>query len=158
MKSEQIAKKGQLNNYCLFIASQYFESADDFANVEIGCKRFKGNISKFFYNPIPLNLTTRRWFNYLRTLYLYSRKDEKFKNDKKIKKRVIQTAPYCINQDQKKILENWTGLRCGEVVFDSDEDNWKQDRSVFNDRIIGRNHLVFLIEDEGGEKFGYYLK
>ena len=29
--------------------------------------------------------------------------------------------------------------------------------SVFNERIIGKKQLVFLIEDEDGEKFGYYL-
>ena len=34
------AKKGQLTNYCLFIASRWFETIEDFINVVIGCKRF----------------------------------------------------------------------------------------------------------------------
>ena len=42
-------------------------------------------------------------------------------------------------------------------MFDSDIDNWKQYETVFNERIIGKKQLVFLIEDEDGEKFGYYL-
>ena len=42
-----------------------------------------------------------------------------------------------------------------------EEDEVKEDfeygKSVFNERIIGRKQFVFLIEEEGGEKFGYYL-
>ena len=45
-----------------------------------------------------------------------------------------------------------------QVVFDSDIDNWSRDTSVFNERIIGKKQLVFLIEEEeDGEIFGYYL-
>ena len=54
------AKKGQLTNYCLFIASRWFETIEDFINVEKGCKRFLGNTTKFFYNPIPLTEQTRK--------------------------------------------------------------------------------------------------
>ena len=54
------AKRGQLTNYCLFIASRWFESVDDFINVEKGCKRFYGNVTKFFYNPISLNKISKK--------------------------------------------------------------------------------------------------
>ncbi len=87
------AKKGQLNNYCVYLASQYFETEDDFANVEIGCKRFRGNTSKYFYNPIALNKTTREWFNYLRTLYIYTANDETFDGDEKIEERKLTVGP-----------------------------------------------------------------
>ena len=60
-------------------------------------------------------------------------------------------------KEQKKQLEEWTGLQCSDIVFDSNVDNWKQHTSVLNDRIIGKKQLVFLIEDTDGEKFGYYL-
>ena len=61
------------------------------------------------------------------------------------------------SQDQKKQLEEWTGLKYGNDIFDSDIDNWSKGTSVLNDRIIGKKQLIFLIEDEDGERFGYYL-
>ena len=62
-----------------------------------------------------------------------------------------------LNGDQVKQLEEWTGLECGEILFDSTVDDWAMRTSVFDERIIGRKQLIFLIEDEDGEKFGYYL-
>ena len=62
-----------------------------------------------------------------------------------------------LTPSQVKQLEEWTSLKCADIVFDSDIDNWSKDTSVFNEKIIGKKQLVFLIEDEDGEKFGYYL-
>ena len=59
-------------------------------------------------------------------------------------------------QNEQKQLEEWTGVKCSNVIFDSNIDNWKQYESVFNERIIGKKQLVFLIESEDGDKFGYY--
>ena len=63
----------------------------------------------------------------------------------------------CLNVEQIKQLEEWTRLKCGEVLFDSNKDNWAENTSVFNDRIIGKKQIVFLVESEDGEQFGYYL-
>ena len=54
-------------------------------------------------------------------------------------------------------LEEWTHLKCNELVFDSNIDDWSIHSSVFNKRIIGKKQLVFLIVDEENEIFGYYL-
>ena len=62
-----------------------------------------------------------------------------------------------MNGDQVGMLEEWTGLKCGDIVFDSNVDNWSKRISVFNERIIGKKQLTFLIEDTDGEIFGYYL-
>ena len=62
-----------------------------------------------------------------------------------------------LNSDQIKQLEEWTSLKCSEVIFDSNVDNWTHHKSVLNEHIIGKKELVFLIEDTNGEKFGYYL-
>ena len=53
-------------------------------------------------------------------------------------------------------LEIWTSLKIGQIVFDSLHDNWSSGTSVFNERIIGKKQLIFLIEDDNGEKFGYF--
>ena len=60
-------------------------------------------------------------------------------------------------EKERKQLEEWTSLKCSEIVFNSDVDNWSINTSIFNERIIGKKQLVFLIEDENNEKFGYYL-
>ena len=60
-------------------------------------------------------------------------------------------------EKQFKQLEDWTNLQCGEIIFDSEKDHWKINKSDFDDKIIGKKQLAFIIEDEDGEKFGYYL-
>ena len=62
-----------------------------------------------------------------------------------------------INFDQFIQLEDWTNLQCNEILFDSNFNNWEEDLSEFNDRIIGKGNLMFLIEDENNEQFGYHL-
>ena len=61
---------------------------------------------------------------------------------------------------QKEIsqLEEWTELKCSDIIFDSDVDDWSKNTFTLMDRIIGKKQLVFLIEDEEDEElFGYYL-
>ena len=94
----------------------------------------------------------------MKTLYIYSNKNKRFENDTRIIAREIQIVPYHLSANEKNQLEEWTGLKCSDIVFDSDVDNWSVRTSVFNERIIGKKQLVFLIEDKDeGEKFGYYL-
>ena len=54
-------------------------------------------------------------------------------------------------------IEEWTKKKYSEIVFDSDIHNWSQNDSQFDSLIIGKNHLAFIIEDERGEIFGYYI-
>ena len=64
---------------------------------------------------------------------------------------------YLLTSSQMDQLEEWTELKCSDVLFDSTVDNWSCNSSVFDERIIGKKQLVFVIEDTDGEKFGYYL-
>ena len=72
------------NNYALFLSSMYFETIEDFKNIEIATKRAQNNMNKFMYNPIPLDETTRYLFPNLKTLYIYSSKDNRFEEDENI--------------------------------------------------------------------------
>ena len=54
-------------------------------------------------------------------------------------------------------LEEWSSLKCSDVLFDSNVDDWSIKTSVLNKRIIGKKQLTFIIEDEDNEIFGYYL-
>ena len=61
------------------------------------------------------------------------------------------------NNSHLKQLEAWTQKKYSEIVFDSVINDWNTNTSDFVDRIIGKKQLVFFIESEDGEKFGYYL-
>ena len=58
---------------------------------------------------------------------------------------------------EKKQLQRWTRKKCGEVLFDSEKDDWSRNTSVFDDRVVNRSHLTFVIEEITGNKFGYYF-
>ena len=61
---------------------------------------------------------------------------------------------YINKEKHQKQLEKWTELKCSDIVFDSNIDDWSQGLSEFDRRIIGNKQLTFLIEDEDGEIFG----
>ena len=51
----------------------------------------------------------------------------------------------------------WRKFHTKKNPRDSNVDNWSKGTSVLNERIIGKKQLSFVIEDEDGEIFGYYL-
>ncbi|BFU20529.1 predicted protein [Entamoeba histolytica] len=56
-----------------------------------------------------------------------------------------------------KQIEEWTEKRINNILFDSDIDNWNKDTSVFDQRIKNKEHIIIIIEDEDGNKFGGYI-
>ncbi|EDR24606.1 hypothetical protein EDI_280700 [Entamoeba dispar SAW760] len=54
-------------------------------------------------------------------------------------------------------LEEWTSRKVGNIIFDSEIDNWDKDKSVFNQKIINKEHIIIIIEDTNGNKFGGYV-
>ena len=70
--------KGQLGSYQMMIASKYFETIEDFENLEIATKKAEGNMEKFHFNPIPLTDYSRKFFTRLETLHVYGEKDNHF--------------------------------------------------------------------------------
>ena len=81
LKIKRLFNIGTLDNYTIFIASRHFNTIEDYINLEMGIKRFNGNMTKFHYNPIPLTSITRELFDHLKTLFIYSRDDNLFKED-----------------------------------------------------------------------------
>ena len=72
LRIKRIFNISTMDHYTMFIASRHFETIEDFINLELGVKRFNGNMTKFHYNPIPLTPTTREFFDHLKTLYIYT--------------------------------------------------------------------------------------
>ena len=64
---------------------------------------------------------------------------------------------FILSKEETEQLNQWTGKKCGIILFDSRIDSWRRHTSVFNSRIEGRSQLVFLVEDTNDNKFGYYL-
>ncbi|BFU24994.1 trichohyalin, putative [Entamoeba histolytica] len=56
-----------------------------------------------------------------------------------------------------KQLEEWTERRINNILFDSDNDNWNKNKSVFKQRIMNKEHIIIIIEDKEGNKFGGYV-
>ena len=81
--------KKQIDYYSILVASKYFETIDDFINLELSSPRFEGNIEKLHFNPISLTSTTKKFFTSLETLHLFTRDDERFEDDERIFQRVI---------------------------------------------------------------------
>ena len=43
--------------------------------------------------------------------------------------------------------EEWSGKKCREILFDSDKDDWSVNTSIFDDKIMNKNNLIFIVED-----------
>ena len=158
LKIKRIFNISTMDQYTMFISSRWFETIDDHINLILSTRRFKENMTKFHYNPISLTPITREFFTHLQTLYLYSKEDCRFDNDERIIATVnCKISKYDLFKNQIDKLEEWIGTNFGEIIFDSKVDNWSQHTSIFNRRIIGKKRLLFVIEDERREKFGYYL-
>ncbi|EDR24373.1 hypothetical protein EDI_043720 [Entamoeba dispar SAW760] len=93
----------------IMITSMYFNDIKDFINLEIGIKRFRGNIERFHFNPIPLNEHSREFFPNIETFHIYNRKDKIF-DDGKIFKYVIwypvSYSTYLFEKEQGNIYKN----------------------------------------------------
>ena len=60
-------------------------------------------------------------------------------------------------QMQIQTMEKWTGMTFGEMIFDSDKDDWGKNTSIFHERLINRKHVVIEITLDNGIKFGCYV-
>ncbi|EDR27866.1 hypothetical protein, conserved [Entamoeba dispar SAW760] len=93
----------------IMITSMYFNDINDFINLEIGVKRFQGNMERFHFNPIPLNEYSRKLFTNIETFHIYNENDEIF-NDGKIFKKVIwypvEYSEYLQEKEQGNICKN----------------------------------------------------
>ena len=80
--------KNKLGRYQLIVASQYFNTIDDYKNLEYATKKAKEIMTMFHFNLIPLTKRTRKYFSQLETLHVYKKGDEEFRNEQ-FYKRII---------------------------------------------------------------------
>ncbi|EDR25643.1 hypothetical protein EDI_224950 [Entamoeba dispar SAW760] len=88
------------------ITSMYFNDFNDFINLEIGVKRFQGNIERFHFNPIPLNEYSRKLFPNIETFHIYNKYNEIFKDGKIFKYVIWYDISYSIYLKEKGKCKN----------------------------------------------------
>ena len=59
-----------------------------------------------------------------------------------------------LNSTQIKALETWTHLTIKKILFDTEKDSWSANNCPLNSRILYKNKLLFLIENEDGQMYG----
>ena len=62
-----------------------------------------------------------------------------------------------LNKNEIKQIEEWTKLKCGEIVFDSNRDDWSRLGTTFDRKVMGRKQIIILIEDTNHNLFGGFV-
>ncbi|BFU24513.1 trichohyalin, putative [Entamoeba histolytica] len=83
------------------------------------------------------------------------RKEEERKKQEQEKR--LRITKGISTMEEIEQLEEWTNRKVGNILFDSDIDNWNYGTSVFDQRIWKKEHIIIIIEDEEGNKFGGYV-
>lgn len=135
-KEREILKLHHLDdNYCLFISSQYFNTIDDFKNLEMTCKRLNGTTYKFKYNPI--SITEEEYndiFPNIETYHLYKRGDKMIQNEN-IKRYVDWFTQKSYQERINKMKENEKEIEYKNVIFTS-EDRTNEIHKMQNNHFI----------------------
>ncbi|MBP3390154.1 MAG: hypothetical protein J6L58_00490, partial [Clostridia bacterium] len=93
---------------------KYFDSIDDHINLTYVCKRLKLNMTKFHFNPLPLNEKTREYFPNLQTLYHYTKDDNLFEDDKRI---IARKKMYSLQSISSTINKRIRPRKLGRYFF-----------------------------------------
>ncbi|ELP94692.1 hypothetical protein EIN_108540 [Entamoeba invadens IP1] len=70
------------------------------------------------------------------------------------RKREVKSIYLGCSSEEVSAIESMTSKSMSEVLFDSTRDDWSVTTSVFNCKIMFKNNLVFLIEDDKQNIFG----
>ncbi|BFU23180.1 hypothetical protein, conserved [Entamoeba histolytica] len=83
--------------------------------------------------------------------------EEAKKKEEEKKKQCCQETEEQLRIKEMKQFEEWTNRKVGGVLFDSYVSDWNQRTSVCDKMLIGKEHILFVIEDTNGNKFGGYI-
>ncbi|BFU26173.1 Leucine rich repeats (6 copies), putative [Entamoeba histolytica] len=94
----------------IMIVSKYFEDINDFINLEIGVKRFQGNMERFHFNPIQLNQYSRKLFPNIETFHIYNKEDKIFKDGKIFKQIIWYKVNYSRYLKEKEEMNEYKNI------------------------------------------------
>ncbi|BFU18076.1 Leucine rich repeats (6 copies)/Leucine rich repeat, putative [Entamoeba histolytica] len=104
----------QLGYNEIMIVSKYFKGINDFINLEMGVKRFQGNMERFHFNPIPLNQYSRKLFPNIETFHIYNEKDKIFEDGRIFKYVIWYKVSYSKYLKEKKVLNECKNIEYTE--------------------------------------------
>ena len=84
-------------------------------------------------------------------------KTELKQNRQKVKDKMAVEWYYNLKFEEYEQIEQWTGKKCDKIIFDSDQDNWSEGTSVFDEKVRNQSNLIFIVEDTENNKFGGYI-
>ena len=92
----------------------------------------------------------------------FEKEKDNFENDRKRinqfnEKERFNQFKSVLTFEEMTQLEEWTGMKCSEVLFDSNKDNWEHEKCTFGEKVMNRSNMLFIVEDSAGEKFGGYI-
>ena len=90
----------KLTKQCIFLASFYFDSIEDYINVEKCSKKFRGNMERFSINPISVTHQTIKFFPNIQSLCFYDEIHEEQQQLEELKNEELSK-----NLDQLNISE-----------------------------------------------------
>ena len=86
------------------------------------------------------------------------RKEAEERRRKEEEKKQTKLESMKIDENEFNQLEQWTNKKCSEIVYDVGRDGYPKNNSIiFEDKVKGKSYLVFLVEDIGNNKYGYYF-
>ncbi|GAT99586.1 hypothetical protein CL6EHI_102700 [Entamoeba histolytica] len=100
----------QLGYNEIMIVSKYFEDINDFINLEMGVKRFQGNMERFHFNPIPLNQYSRKLFPNIETFHIYNEEDKIFKEGRIFKYVIWYDVSYSKYLEEKEEMNEYKNI------------------------------------------------
>ena len=136
-------EKGRLGVYQMMIASKYFESIDDYKNLEFAMPKGYKNTDKFHFNPVSITPDQLHLWSSLNTLHLYTDND-------------IQTWMN-YNGDMEKIckIEVWTDISDRTAVNLSNDisNKWKNMKATFRNVRLANPDIFGKFDSGGNYKF-----
>ncbi|BFU26704.1 predicted protein [Entamoeba histolytica] len=106
------------------------------------------------------NKKKEEWFTYYSDYFSRKRQEEERRQQEERKKQEgerLRIMKGMNTMEEMLQLEEWTEKRINNILFDSDKDDWNVNTSVFGERIKNKEHIIIIIEDEEGNKFGGYV-
>ncbi|EDS88886.1 hypothetical protein EHI_106460 [Entamoeba histolytica HM-1:IMSS] len=100
------------------IVSKYFKDINDLINLEMGVKRFRGNMERFHFNPIPLNQHSRKLFPNIETFHIYNKENEIFEDGRIIKQIIWYDVSYSRYLEEKKEMNE-----CKNIEYTEEDRN-----------------------------------
>ena len=82
---------------------------------------------------------------------------EELRNEISKFKEEIMLERYMLEGVEIRKLEEWTRRRCGNVIFDSNFDDWNVNTCQFTQRVLNKSHIVIVIDDGKKNIFGGYI-